>query len=297
MPFMRTIKPLVLIACLLQGCILGPEPTVNTLSFDQRCLLAGVVKCVGFDHPERIEPFIYPPWEEKEKRGSIDFSQKASGMGSLRFKIPTHTAADTSGSFWQGFSTDTGHLFSEGDEFYVQWRQRFSPEFLDTIYQDGGGWKQVIIGQGDRPGIIAYSCTPIELVVQNTYQRGYPQMYHSCGAKDGHYEEFERVSPIKYRAEEWMTFQVHIKIGTWYKNDGNYNRDSTVELWVAREGYQSQLAIRNKYYDLASEDPTAGYGKIWLLPYHTGKNHKQNHPIAYTWYDDLIISTNRIPDP
>lgn len=294
---MKIIRPLALIACLLQGCVLGPEPTVNTLSFDQRCLLTGVVKCVGFDRPELIEPFIYPPWEEKEKRGSIDFSQKASGMGSLRFEIPTHTPADTSGSFWQNFSTDSGLLFSEGDEFYVQWRQRFSPELLETTYRDGGGWKQVIIGQGDHPGTIAYSCTPIEIVVQNTYQRGYPQMYHSCGAKDGHYEEFERVSPIKYRAEEWMTFQVHIKIGTWYKNDGNYNRDSTVELWVARDGYQSQLAIRNKYYDLASEDPASGYGKIWLLPYHTGKNHEQNHPTAYTWYDDLIISTNRIPDP
>jgi len=253
--------------------------------------------CVGFDNPKDVDPFIYPPWGQQEKQASIDFSHKASGAGSLRFEIPSNTAADTSGSFWQNFSTDSSIQFAEGDEFYVQWRQRFSLEFLDTVYENGGGWKQVIIGQGDRPGKIAYSCTPIEIVVQNTYQRGYPQMYHSCGAKDGHYEPIERVLPVKYRPDEWMTFQVHVIVGSWYKNDGNYKRDSTIELWVAREGYQSQLAISRKYYDLASEDPTASYGKIWLLPYHSGKNHEQSHPVAQTWYDDLIISTSHLPDP
>jgi hypothetical protein len=294
---MRIIKPFMLAAGLLQGCTLGPEPTVNAPSFDQRCSLPGVVKCIDFDDPEAVEPFVYPPWGLEEKRATVDFSQMASGAGSLRFEIPSNTAADTSGSYWQDFSKDSGVLFSEGDEFYVQWRQRFSTELLKTYYDGGNGWKQIIIGQGDRPGKIAYSCTHIEIVVHNNYQRGYPQMYHSCGVKDGMSEPIGRVSPIKYRADEWMTFQVHVKVGTWYTNDRNYERDSTIELWVAREGYQSQLALSRKNYDLFSRDPTAGYGKVWLLPYHSGKSHKERHPVAYTWYDDLIISTNRIPDP
>lgn len=281
----------------LQGCMLGPAPSVNAPSFDERCALPGVVKCVGFDTTAEIEPFIDPPWGQSEKRAVIDTSQKASGTGSLRFDIPSNSPADTSGSYWQNFSTDLKTQYSEGEEFFVQWRQRFSSELLDTVYEGGGGWKQVIIGEGDRPGNIAYSCTPIEIVIQNTYQRGFPQAYHSCGAKDGHYEPLEPVYPIRYRPDEWMTFQVHIKIGTWYKNDGDYKRDSTIELWVAREGYQSQLAIKRKYYDLANENPAAAYGKIWLLPYHTGKNHEQRHPPAHTWYDDLIISTVRIADP
>ena len=67
----------------------------------------------------------------------------------------------------------------------MQWRQRFSPEFLRTSYRDGGGWKQAIVGEGDRPGATVYSCTQLEIVTQNTYQRGFPQMYHSCGGKDG----------------------------------------------------------------------------------------------------------------
>ncbi len=282
---------------LTQGCVLAPQPTIDAPSFEQRCALPGVVRCIGFDDPQKTEPFIYPPWGKEDKRASIDFSVKASGAGSLRFEIPSNTGADTSGSYWQNFAEDMSIHYAEGDEFYVQWRQRFSREMLKTVYREGGGWKQVIIGQGDRPDKTVYSCTPIEIVVQNTYQRGYPQMYHSCGAKDGRYETIEGGFPVKYRADEWMTFQVHVRVGTWYRNDRNYHRDSMIELWVAREGYQSQLAISRKNYDLASEDPAAGYGKIWLLPYHSGKNREQTHPVAYTWYDNLIISTTRLPDP
>ena len=38
------------------------------------------------------------------------------------------------------------------------------------------------------------------------------------------------------------------------------------------------------------------YGKIWLLPYDTGRN-DTGRPVAYTWYDELVISRNRIADP
>jgi len=33
------------------------------------------------------------------------------------------------------------------------------------------------------------------------------------------------------------------------------------------------------------------------LPYNTGKDASQAHPTAYTWYDELIVSKQRIPDP
>ena len=94
-----------------------------------------------------------------------------------------------------------------------------------------------------------------------------------------------------------MTFQVHVKIGTWYKNDGNYNRDSTIELWVADEGQPAKLAISRTDYDIANTNPVAKYGKIWLLPFNTGKDSGQSHATAYTWYDELIISRKKIPDP
>jgi hypothetical protein len=145
-------------------------------------------------------------------------------------------------------------------------------------------------------------------------------MYHSCGGKDGQYEPLEVFDPkvndillqnacgcryqkqtfpprVGYKADQWMTFQVHVKVGTWYKNDKKYHPDSMIELWVAEEGKPSKLVISRTDYDVANNNPEAKYGKIWLLPYNTGKSAGQAHPTAYTWYDELIISRQRIPDP
>lgn len=103
-----------------------------------------------------------------------------------------------------------------------------------------------------------------------------------------------------------MTFQVEVQVGTWYVNDSHiYHHDSTVRMWVGYEGQPSQLVIdfsptsgNQGGYDLANDDPANfRYGKIWLLPYHTGKDATQVTPVAFTWYDELIISRNKIADP
>jgi hypothetical protein len=71
--------------------------------------------------------------------------------------------------------------FGEGQEFYVQWRQRFSRAFLETRFP-GGGWKQAIIGEGDRPGYapddkVVWSCTQLEVVVS---RRQHPSRIRSA---------------------------------------------------------------------------------------------------------------------
>jgi hypothetical protein len=220
---------------------------------------------------------------------------------SLRFTIPSRSGAGTSGSWFVNFSDDFTVRFGEGSEFYVQWRQRFSRDFLETRFR-GGGWKQAIVGEGDRPGYapdgkVVWSCTQLELAVQNTSLRGYPQMYHSCGEKDGQYEELPINRYVAYEPDEWMTFQLRVKVGTWYRNDRNYHEDSAVELWVAREGGRSTRAVVADGYDIANTKPGAEYGKLWLLPYHTGKDEGQDHPVGYVWYDEVIISRAPIPDP
>ena len=98
-----------------------------------------------------------------------------------------------------------------------------------------------------------------------------------------------------YYANEWMTFEVHVKIGSWYSNDKSYHRDSRVELYAAKAGQPLQYIVSAGHYDLANTSPaTAKYGKVWLLPYHGSKDNTINHPVLYTWYDDLIISTQPI---
>jgi hypothetical protein len=290
--------------------------------FESRCHAPGVVRCFGFDSPGEVAPHLDPAADGTYQAAVVN-DIKASGAGSLRFTIPTHSSANSSGQFWLEFADDLLVQFGAGQEFYVQWRQRFSTEMLETEYKGGNGWKQAIIGEGSRPGHIAHSCTDIEVVIEDTNQVGAPRMYHSCGAKDGHYEGLEAhssngwliqnalncshdrvIAPpcFKYKPNEWMTFQVHIKIGTWYQNDKKYHEDSTVQLWVADESKPSRLVIdfspkRGTGYDLVNTDPAAKYGKIWFLPYDTNKDPSQDHPTAYTWYDDLIISRQRIADP
>jgi hypothetical protein len=314
--------------------------SIVSSDFQTRCAAPDVIKCVGFDQPSEIGG-TYGDTSGTlpgNARPEIDPSVKASGNSSLKFTIPSNSAANSSGSYFTNFSPDLSVQFAENSEFYLQWRQRFSTEFLTSNYQGGGGWKQAIIGTGDKPGctsststVFCYSsCTALELVVQNTYHRGFAQMYNSCtgSASHGPYDPFQeplppydfklqnaRPSPyclysqqhtgaffppagncVGYFANEWMTFQVHVKLGP---RVGNEFTNSYVQLWIAREGKPSEQAFNWGPYNLSAGSPTENqkYGKIWLLPYNTGKDPGKTYPTAYTWYDELIISRQRIADP
>jgi hypothetical protein len=259
----------------------------------------------------------------------MDTTVKASGNGSLRFRIPSNSGSDSSGTYHTNFSSDLSVQFGENSEFFIQWRQRFSPELLTTNFTGGGGWKQIIVGTGDQPGRVYSSCSTLETVVQSYYQSGFPIMYNSCtgsashGPYDGFYQAFGafdfklqngRPSPyclysqsgssyfapmgncFGYVADEWLTFQVRIKTGP---RVGDEFVNSYVTMWAAREGRASELVLDWGPYNLSAGSPTENqrYGKVWLLPYHTGKSSAQSHPTAYTWYDELIISRNKIADP
>lgn len=321
-----------------------PPPVVGG-DFVARCAAAGVIRCIGFDTVADFNTGIggtngayqqnfgiMPPSGTSDyTRATRDTSVKASGDSSLRFRVPSNTGSDTSGSYFANFSPDLSKLFGENTEFYVQWRQRFSPEFLSTIA--GGGWKQVIIGSGDVPGgPYPASCTALETVINNQGNLGFPEGYNSCtgsstrGAFVGFEEPFqsaannfdfklqgargapyclysqrgaEHFPPLGncfgYFPNEWMTFQVKIKTGARVNDEWP---GSTVTLWMAREGRASERVIEHTMTLVAG--PAAEnqrYGKIWLTPYNTGKDAAQVHPEAYTWYDELIISTQPIADP
>lgn len=328
--------------------------------FQARCTAPGVIRCIGFDSPSDL---LMPDGFTSKLMPSdslpapilptLDTSVKASGNSSLKFTIPAISWSNSGGSFATDFADDFSTQFDSGQEFYVQWRQRFSPEFVSTDYK-GGGWKQVIIGEGDHSSYgDASSCTENEITLHNNFYREFPQVYHSCGTKDNQYESLaepisatldfrlqnnirtpdpgctrnnQTIPPcIGYKPDQWMTFQMHVKIGTWYvNNSGVYKHDSIVQLWVAEESKPSVLvldfsphspscaAIQSSIpadcqtgYDLTRRTtaPLQKYGKIWLLPYDTGKC---GDPVScggrtfaqtYTWYDELIISRQRIPDP
>lgn len=347
-----SVHPVIaLAACLAPAAAAAATPEED---FAARCAATGVVKCVGFDDAATIQgptdytgdPAPFGLVDDGDVTPRID-GAAASGGGSLLFTIPSNSGSSF-GAYFTNFSDDFSVQFGVGDDFYVQWRQRFSPELLDTIYYEDyaagdvqGGWKQVIIGEGDRAATNIYSCTDLEIVVNDGMQRGFAQMYHSCGAKDGQYEGLAEpfgdydfllqnalrdpacsyhnpTSPpcVGYVPDRWMTFQVHVHVGTPYDNDGEYKHDSTIQLWIADEGAPSTLVIDERPmdpacaaqqtsqpgcqtgYDLFNDNPAVRkYGQVWLLPYMTRKDPAQPHPTAYTWYDELIVSRQPIADP
>ncbi|MEK7201314.1 MAG: Ig-like domain-containing protein, partial [Patescibacteria group bacterium] len=242
------------------------SPPSGSADFQTRCSQPGVVKCVGFDQASDIAGVygdnqgIFPG--EGTTKPTLDTNMKASGNSALLFTILSNTGAAGAGAYFTNFSPDLSVQFGENSEFYVQWRQRFSKEFLNTFFSSGAGalgsvWKQDIISAGDKPGcthstsgsgLCTQSCTQLEVVANNVgsyLTPGFSIIYHSCGGKDGRYEpltyydsalndiilqngvdcRYNNAHPtippcMGYKADQWMTFQVHIKIGTWYKNDG-----------------------------------------------------------------------------
>jgi hypothetical protein len=226
----------------------------------------------------------------------LDTSVKASGASSLKFTIPSNSGSDTSGAFFINFSNDLLTQFGENSDFYVQWRQRFSPAFLNTFYAgvnslSANGWKQIIIGTGDKPGCTASSsasglcyssCTTLETVVQNTDQSGFAQMYNSCtgsrshGPYDGFYERFgaldfklqnARPSPYCLYSQNGVNrfppngncfgyfpdewMTFQVKIKTGPRVADEWT-NSFVSLWIARANQPSELAINWGPYNLSA---------------------------------------------
>jgi hypothetical protein len=319
--------------------------------FAARCAAAGVIKCVGFDGNADIpgpavDDLAHPFGLDSQAAAAvnntpvIDTQVAASGGGSLRFTIPSTLDTSTAGAWFTNFSNDYSTQFGPGQDFYVQWRQRWDAPAINQNYTTAGseGWKQIIIGEGNTaaavqpsnnyPGRVAFACSPMEIVLQNYSMRGHAEAYHSCGDKNNQYESLYGdngsatlvqnavncaypgfANCVNYQPNQWMTFQVHVQVSTWY--DGtHYHHDGAFQLWVANEGQSSVLVIdtRNLNFTLdggpgydyvnsaSGVDPVARYGKLYLLPYPTAAS-GGNFTVAHTWYDELIISTQRIADP
>jgi len=223
--------------------------------------------------------------------------------GTLKFTVPSNSGSGGSGQYHVRFADYlNGQSIGPGQEVFIQWKQRFSASFLNTKYDPGAGWKQGMIGAADE-----FSCSSNEIVLVDTNQHGYPNMYHACGFNDGFVTRVGRYdfdyqpggpgpclrsdwpenSPtcVEYVPDEWMTFQVALK-------HGQPGEKSRVRLWVSHEEKPSILTID---FEIKLRN-NKGYGKLWFLPYQTNKNKSQTHPVGYVWYDQLIISHTKLPD-
>src|SRR4051812_45016796 len=112
-----------------------------TTDFATACAQSGVVKCVSFDTDADFShgsggtqgawgtrAGVNPPYGTSDySRATRDTANAAVGASSLRFTIPSNTGSDSSGSWFTNFSDDLSFQVSEGQEVFIQWRQRFSP--------------------------------------------------------------------------------------------------------------------------------------------------------------------------
>jgi hypothetical protein len=252
---------------------------------------------------------------------------------SLKFTMLAGFFQGEPGWFDYNFNSTNTALYGEGQEFYVQFKERVDPQMLNPNEFGGGnftGFKLNIIAEGDSPTVQAGNCsnTPTDFVLISSTDQTFPGMYENCGSTGinlnflnagydfiqlygptlpggGNYldqpasgcphytgQGTPRTDPTcwNFVANEWFTVQEHFKIGTW----GSAN--STVDVWMAHQGQPSRLIVNAADIAMADQGPsvTDKFGKIVLLPYATASTWNST---TYAWYDDLIISNHRIPDP
>jgi hypothetical protein len=249
----------------------------------------------------------------------MDTTITASGAGALRYEIDGLTSAGGAGYWLQAM----GQSFRENSTFYVQYRFRVDTNFTTINWTSfSGGVKQSIFHQA------GHSCASIELTTQRIESPNLPIMYTDCGARSlfvsppspggapnpgnpPYYKQQGDSSTtgyncafgtdygtnpdcFNYPANTWMTFYYIVKLGNW----GQPN--STVESWVGLPGQPMKQWINTTGLVLDCNDSPCGtdaYDTVELLNYMTSKDPTVNHPTAYTWYDELIISSQPIAAP
>jgi hypothetical protein len=94
-----------------------------------------------------------------------------------------------------------------------------------------------------------------------------------------------------YPANQWVTFYYQVSIGHWGKPD------SAINAWVGLDGKSMRQWVKMPNFILRNEHPGRDYDSLTLLTYMTNKDPTVNYPTAYTWYDELIISSQPIAPP
>ncbi len=266
---------------------------------------------------------------------SLDSAIKADGNSSLKFTINSGSHQGDAGWYDYNFCAPVNTcVYGNGQEFFIQYKVRIDSALLGAgaISNDSsGGLKHDITTEGDTATTAAGDCSnsPGEVVTiaeptGNAFQG--PVMYNNCGSSGGTYAFMQqgyqpiqlggiagsnlldqdaagcphyagRGTPISdptcfiYVGNEWFTIQKHIKVGTF----GQPN--SVIEQWIAHANSPSVLTTNAS--DAAIVNDGSGgasgkYGKIQLSTYDTGATFNVNSQVNF---DDLIISTRRIPDP
>jgi len=305
----------------------GPEAeraALSFLDFRKRCAAAGVLVCEGFDDPGKFlaarspNSGLYPAGSGNYK-GTMDTTTTVSGAGALRFEIDGRTSANSAGFWRQMF----GQNFGQNSTFYVQYRFRISPEMLQDF---DAGWKFSIFHNG------GVTCGSAEITATETSSTvfGMPGMYGDCGAvgfgtwpappnqttvgyNPPYYKQQGDTATTGYncrygtdygtnpgcfvfRPNTWYTLYYKVHIADLTTNGTNGTCIGCyVQSWVGTQGQPLQEWINAP--NIGFDDTMPPYNSVDLLNYMTSKDPKRSHLTAYTWYDELIVSSQPIAVP
>lgn len=266
----------------------------------------------------------------------LDSSQKASGTNSMVMDFPSPAGASACGQWGTRITDNDARTFgaigvATDQHLFIQVRIRVDDSMMNTIFFDqdnatpqSGGIKMFDIGASGGTG---GTNTSSKIVVITHQQQRFPKLYQYGGSGaddlDGPNFEFENKMPdpfCKYgtpgqtflvhpgcnhwKPNQWMTLQLGVDYGA-IRNDAPWNGlyvDARVRLWMTYEGGATVLLHDFNTATDAGWNPIrcddGPITKVWLFPYMTGKGGLQTYPTPVSmWYDELIIGTQKIPDP
>src|SRR6267142_2973792 len=303
-------------------------PTSAYSDYLTRITAPGVVAWNGFDSSTEIGGcnalnFLgsgrFVASDDQTTCPAIDAAMSRSGASSLNFTVKANGGSDSTGSWRQQFQSKlssqeaTSFKFSppgaggtNGTHFYVQFAQRMDNPFITNLYPATGGgstyWKQEIIAT------MPSSCGGYELTTVNEFNNDWPAMYSSCGGQhlyldigpNSFHEQGDyncnNSAPTQqicffYPADTWVTWYYDINL-----LGAEGSATSQVHAFVAVNGqpYKQWININNF---AQSHDTPNYYSTVYLFPYMTGRDSAQTRPVAHTWYDELIVSTQPILAP
>lgn len=298
------------------------------LDFQNRCGAFGVVLCRGMETAVEYNP---PNIGNGAGCGTNltgggancpqqDNVIKKSGAGSMELTCPRFGNNNDCGGY---LMANIGHAFGPGETMYIQFAKRFSSEYL----------AQKSNLQGDSPkDFIVYpdgaSCTGLQFVIEDTYSRGFPGAYKSCGGcpdcpfvtpgidPDGqaggrqeqgdytcyYHSQFNGPNSCAYyRPNVWMTYYIKATLGTDWATPNSH-----IEMFVGYEDVvdASGAVIMKKFIDqpnvyFSSDHPTDKFHQLLVTTYASDRTISMDGVVdnAHVWLDELIVSTQPIAAP
>jgi hypothetical protein len=187
-------------------------PLVGAQSFATRRSQPGVVRWCGFDSAAdlgtmNVSPINYPGPDKGSTQNAnyagispiVDMTKSASpdGGGSLRFLVKANDGSGNNVNWWMNFGTIAAPvLFDENEQFFVQWRQWFSQDYLD-IFTTGTKFNCLTAGDIDGSGAAmgkaprenSTFCEISQIVLNNNRSADNGdklfQVFHRCPADGG----------------------------------------------------------------------------------------------------------------